>query len=78
MTKKEPLMKVHNVCNGKIECIVGFEGCYDDNYGRCLKCGVEGELITVGIDMAKDIVLVLIKPIKSRHDLLGENSSNEA
>lgn len=44
------MKQLHDADDGEIEPIVGHEGCYDDNYGRCMKCGLEGELIVEDTD----------------------------
>jgi hypothetical protein len=59
---------LHYLCDGEVEIIVGYEGCYDDNYGRCKTCGIEGELITEDTDKIQDLVFVSIQPIPSRHE----------
>lgn len=59
---------LHDVCGGKVEPIVGFEGCYDDNYGRCTNCGTEGELNTKDTDETQDLTIVSIEPVTSRYD----------
>jgi hypothetical protein len=59
---------LHDNCDGEIESIVGHEGCYDDNYGRCLKCGAEGELVVKDTDETQDLTIVSIEPVTSRYD----------
>jgi hypothetical protein len=60
---------LHNICEGRVEVIVGFDGCYDDNYGRCLRCGIEGELIAIDTKEAKGFVFVSIQSTTRRHKL---------
>jgi len=62
------MKQLHDDCDGEIESIVGHEGCYDDNYGRCMKCGLEGELIVKDTDEIQGIVIVTIQPTTPRHE----------
>jgi hypothetical protein len=62
------MKSLHDICEGVVEEIVGIEGCYDDNYGRCTKCGVEGELIVKDIDETQNLTIVSIQPIPLRHE----------
>jgi hypothetical protein len=64
---------LHYVCGGKVEPIVGFEGCYDDNYGRCTSCGTEGELIVKDTDQVQKLTFVSIEPIVSRYDIPNQD-----
>ncbi len=68
------MIYIHNICEGTIEAIVGFDGCYDDNYGLCLKCGTEGELVVKEINEMQGLVVVSIKPTTSRHELPASDS----
>jgi hypothetical protein len=60
---------LHDACNGEVKEIVGHEGCYDDNYGYCTNCGMEGELITKDTDEVQDLTFVSIEPVTSRYEL---------
>jgi len=60
--------RLHDNCAGEVSPITGHEGCYDDNYGCCTKCGLEGELIVEATDEGKGLVFVSIRPTISRHE----------
>jgi hypothetical protein len=64
--------QLHDNCDGEIESLIGHEGCYDDNYGRCMKCGIEGEIIIE--DIVQGLVFVTIQPITSRHEISASDS----
>lgn len=62
------MKQLHYNCDGEVEPIIGFEGCYDDNYGYCMKCGLEGELIVKDTNKIKSLIYIWIEPITPRYE----------